>query len=464
MAIYHLNVRYCSKSKGQSAQAKNDYINRNDKYSNRLDDLQFSGYGNMPKFAEDNPQEFWRLSDIYERANARVCTEIVFAFPRELTLEQQQKLVSSFIENTVDSGSNKLPYSFAIHNDKENNNPHCHLIFSERQLDGIDRTAEQFFKRANSKNAEKGGAKKTADFRDREFIKSVRTKWRELANEHLEKYGHAARIDERSYQDQGIDKDPRSRIDRVTWKELKYLESQEKQLGQEITHVVQKVAQEKHYEENKAQGMGAFSARLNAALNNKPPKSSVEKFSQKDDVKHKEQEKTSEKRKESVSQADFDMFIYKTIKNAERPKFEHERKIKEWEKSLKQLKSTYASYKGDLERVESENWGVLGLYQSKEQKAEIERIKGVMGDLSKQFDRTKGYIAEEQEKIEQINKQNKPLYERKAQIMQDNPNLIEKPMAQLHQEQFKRNAEKWEKEQKAKGHNRSISRDDGLSL
>ncbi|MGV2580593.1 UNVERIFIED_CONTAM: MobA/MobL family protein, partial [Neisseria gonorrhoeae] len=97
MAIYHLNVRYCSKSKGQSAQAKNDYINRNDKYSKRLDDLQFSGYGNMPKFAEDNPQEFWRLSDIYERANARVCTEIEFALPRELTLEQQQKLVSSFI-------------------------------------------------------------------------------------------------------------------------------------------------------------------------------------------------------------------------------------------------------------------------------------------------------------------------------------------------------------------------------
>ena len=50
----------------------------------------------MPKFAEDNPQEFWRLSDIYERANARVCTEIEFALPRELTLEQQQKISKFF--------------------------------------------------------------------------------------------------------------------------------------------------------------------------------------------------------------------------------------------------------------------------------------------------------------------------------------------------------------------------------
>ncbi|MGX2968498.1 MobA/MobL family protein, partial [Ursidibacter sp. B-7004-1] len=306
--------------------------------------------------------------------------------------------------------------------------------------------------------------KKNADFRDREFIKSVRKTWSEKANMALEKYGHSSRIDERSYQEQGIDKEPRARLDRVIWQELKYLENQEKQLGQEITQVVQKVAQEKRYEENKAQGMGVFSAKFSATLNNNPLKSSIEPFSQKDDIKYKEQEKTSKKRKESVSQADFDMFIYKTIKNAERPKFEHERKIEEWEKSLKQLKSTYASYKGDLERVESEKWGMLGLYQSKEQKAEIERIKGVMGDLSKQFDRTKEYIAKEQDKIEQINKQNKPLYERKAQIMQDNPSLIEKTMAQLHQEQFKRNAEKWEREQKAKGHSRSISRDDGLSL
>ena len=107
------------------------------------------------------------------------------------------------------------------------------------------------------------------------------------------------------------------------------------------------------------------------------PKNDLEPLSQKVDKNYEYPQKVVENRKESVSQAEFDAFIYKTIKNAERPKLEHERKIEEWEKSLKQLKSTYASYNGDLERLESEKWGMLGLYQSKEQKAEIERIKGL---------------------------------------------------------------------------------------
>ena len=48
--------------------------------------------------------------------------------------------------------------------------------------------------------------------------------------------------------------------------------------------------------------------------------------------------------------------------------------------------------------------------------------------------------------------------------MRDNPSLIEKSMAQLHQEQFKRNSEKWEQEQKSKQKDRALSRDEGLSL
>lgn len=446
MAIYHLNIRHCSRDKWQSAQAKFDYINRIDKYSKKLEDLQYSQNGNLPSFAQNNPELFWQSADKFERANARICTEIEFALPRELNLEQQAELVSSFIKKTIDNEKRKLPFSFAIHNDKANNNPHCHLVFSVRQLDGIERSAEQFFKRANSKNAELGGAKKDRDVIQKDFLKDVRKMWSEQANLSLEKYGYAARIDERSYQEQGIEKEPRSRLDRVTWQELKRLESNADFFREVIERKRQQIADEK------------------AEIARNASKNVLEPFSQKGDTKYKQTQKFAENRKESVSQAEFDMFIYKTIRNAERPKFEHERKIEEWEKSLKQLKSSYASYKSDLERLESEKWGVLGLYQSKEQKVEIERIKGIMGDLSAQFDREKGYIAKEQEKIDKISEQNKPLYERKAQIMRDNPNLIEKSMSQLHQEQFKRNAEKWEQEQKNKQKDRALSRDNGLSL
>ena len=84
-----------------------------------------------------------------------------------------------------------MPYSFAIHNDKANNNPHCHLIFSERQLDGIERSEEQFLNVQIQKCRIRRN-EKTADFRDRDFIKAVRKTWSEQANFALEKHGHTA--------------------------------------------------------------------------------------------------------------------------------------------------------------------------------------------------------------------------------------------------------------------------------
>ncbi|NBI14108.1 MobA/MobL family protein [[Haemophilus] felis] len=466
MAIYHLNIRHCSRNKGQSAQAKFDYINRNDKYSKKLDDLQYSKSGNMPSFAQNNPELFWQSVDKFERANARVCTEIEFALPRELTLEQQQELVSSFIEKTINNEQRKLPFSFAIHNDKANNNPHCHLVFSVRQLDGIDRTAEQFFKRANSKNAELGGAKKDREVIQKDFLQSVRKSWSEQANLALEKYGHTARIDERSYQEQGLEQQARPRLDRVTWQELSRLEQENHSLGREIEKLQGNIQAEKRNEKMIAKGVEYMERKIFGSLSENTPKSSIERQNKKSEQSQGESKKTPENAQKAVSQMEFDLFIYKDLKNAERPKFEHERKIQEWEKNLENKKSSYASYKGDLERVESEKWGMLGLYQSKEQKAEIERIKGILSDLSEGFNQVKGYIAEEREKIEQISKQNQPLYDRKAEMLRSNPELVEKPMTQLHSEFMQRATERWEKEQKIKQQNRSLSRDrdDYLSL
>ena len=41
-----------------------------------------------------------------------------------------------------------------------NDQPHVHLMFNERLQDGIERDPEQYFKRYNSKNPERGGLKK----------------------------------------------------------------------------------------------------------------------------------------------------------------------------------------------------------------------------------------------------------------------------------------------------------------
>ncbi|MDY5974915.1 MAG: MobA/MobL family protein [Streptococcus hyovaginalis] len=450
MAIYHLNVRYCSKSKGQSAQAKNEYINRNDKYSKRLDDLQFSGFGNMPKFAENNPQKFWQASDIYERANARVCTEIVFALPRELNLEQQQELVQSFINSTVNSERNKLPYSFAIHNDKANNNPHCHLIFSERQLDGIERSEEQFFKRANSKNAELGGTKKTADFRDRDFIKAVRKTWSEQANFSLEKHGHTARIDERSYQEQGIDKEPRARLDRVTWQELQRLEENAEFFAEVIERKQNQIEQEK------------------VEITKNAPKNTLEPFSQKDDIKHEQIKKVAENRKESVSQAEFDRFL---IENWLEP---NQKFINACEKRAK-MRSEWEQYGKDLERINGDykalnekKQGLFGLWETKEQKqtkqeleSEYYRIKALRKEKAEEHDTYN-------DKINQYEKDTiEPLRKQIEQMKADNPHLEQRNHQQLMAMKFK-GLEQWAKDklQREQSQKRQIShsKDSDLSL
>ncbi|WP_407217985.1 MobA/MobL family protein [Escherichia coli] len=71
--------------------------------------------------------------------------------------------------------------------------PHFHLMFSERQVDGIDRDPEQYFKRYNAKAPEKGGARKgygpsagqtlTKAERAAE-LKELRGRWEAMCNAH----------------------------------------------------------------------------------------------------------------------------------------------------------------------------------------------------------------------------------------------------------------------------------------
>lgn len=169
MANYHLSVKTgknvgSSGSRGASHYA---YINREGKY--KRDDLEQIESGNLPSWAVD-AQHFWKVADKYERANGRVYTELEISLPRELNQEQRQELVQQFVEKTL--GKN-FTYSYAIHaplaSDGEQN-PHVHLMFCERKLDGIDRTEQQFFRRYNPKNPELGGAGKDRYFSARIFV------------------------------------------------------------------------------------------------------------------------------------------------------------------------------------------------------------------------------------------------------------------------------------------------------
>jgi hypothetical protein len=90
-------------------------------------------------------------------------------------------------------------------------------MFSERQVDGIDRDPEQYFKRYNAKAPEKGGARKgygpsagqtlTKAERAAE-LKELRGRWEAMCNAHLERAGVEQRIDMRSHAERGTGLEP----------------------------------------------------------------------------------------------------------------------------------------------------------------------------------------------------------------------------------------------------------------
>jgi hypothetical protein len=128
-----------------------------------------------------------------------------------LTPQQRKELVQTFVEQEL---GEKHAYTWAIHTPKASieggEQPHAHIMYSERLQDGIERSPDQFFKRYNSKNPERGGCQKsntakTAEQRKTELVE-LRERFADLQNAYLEEYGHADRVDHRSLADQGIER------------------------------------------------------------------------------------------------------------------------------------------------------------------------------------------------------------------------------------------------------------------
>ena len=212
MAIYHLSVKTGSRGGWQSAKAKSEYIEREGKYEKDRDELAYSESGNMPEWAEDDPQKYWEAADEHERANGSLFKEVEFALPVELDDGQQRELASSFAADLT--GGGRLPYTMAIHRGG-GDNPHVHLMISERGLDGHARDAEQWFKRANKADPEKGGALKTRSFMNKEWLGNTRKAWETAANTALERAGRSERIDHRSLAAQRAEAIERGQVDRA---------------------------------------------------------------------------------------------------------------------------------------------------------------------------------------------------------------------------------------------------------
>lgn len=217
MAIGRLSMKVGKAGKAGPHAA---YIAREGQYANRLErgeKLEATEAGNMPAWAQSNPLAFWQAADAYERKNGTTYREMEIALPRELDAEQRAALVREFVRQEI---GDRHAYQWAIHVPTAadgGEQPHVHLMFSERQRDGIERDPEQYFRRYNAKAPEKGGARKgygpsagqtlTKAERAAE-LKELRGRWEAMCNAHLERAGVEQRIDMRSHAERGTGLEP----------------------------------------------------------------------------------------------------------------------------------------------------------------------------------------------------------------------------------------------------------------
>lgn len=189
---------------GATAKNRFHYITRTSHFKSYKESvseqIEFVRSGNMPSFAEGKPAEFWQAADVFERSNGRTCSSLVVALPKELNQAQRIELAEAFIIEFADRY--RFPFSCAIHNHAGSiagiEQPHLHLMYSERHVDGIDRSAEQFFKRYNPKDPQKGGAQKlTADVlgMGKAQLQLYRQKTEELINNSLMRYAPMKQVE-----------------------------------------------------------------------------------------------------------------------------------------------------------------------------------------------------------------------------------------------------------------------------
>jgi len=194
---------------GATAKNRFHYITRTSHFKSYKESvseqIEFVRSGNLPSFAEGKPAEFWQAADVYERSNGRTCSSLVVALPKELNQAQRIELAEAFITEFADRY--RFPFSCAIHNHAGSiagiEQPHLHLMYSERHVDGIDRSAEQFFKRYNPKDPQKGGAQKlTADVlgMGKAQLQLYRQKTEELINDSLMRYAPMKQVEIRGIQ------------------------------------------------------------------------------------------------------------------------------------------------------------------------------------------------------------------------------------------------------------------------
>jgi hypothetical protein len=239
MAIYHLEVKIISRGSGKSAveaaafqsneKLVNSYNGLTHDYS-KLHDVEYTEImlpdGAKPELSDR--ETLWNAVEAAEKQkNSQLAREVEIALPIELDRSERIQLVREYVkQNFVDAG---MCADIAVHVSADENadpeavkrdNPHAHIMLTMRpiNLDG-DRpfgdkakkvyVLDQDGNRIKLKSGRwKSRKLNTTNWDSKDSLLRWRASWAEMCNAALENKGVAARIDQRSYKDQGLERIP----------------------------------------------------------------------------------------------------------------------------------------------------------------------------------------------------------------------------------------------------------------
>ena len=148
-----------------------------------------------PEWATDRAK-LWNAAEQSEkRKNSTVAREFEVALPSELSADQRRKLAHDFARELVKRHG--FAVDVAIHapgKEGDTRNHHAHILCTTRKL-----TAEGFTEKTRELDDRATGAQEVTHWREQ---------WAGLTNAALERAGHAVRVDHRSLEMQGIDREP----------------------------------------------------------------------------------------------------------------------------------------------------------------------------------------------------------------------------------------------------------------
>lgn len=240
MAIYHLSVSNVSRASGSRATATLSYITGKRVHDERRGETY--DYGRKERvlrvgtlLPEGAPAEFadpavlFNAVELHETGRtARPAKKIVVALPREFTPRQRVQALEEYIRENLNADGYAATY--AIHEDREGNNPHAHILVANRQIDPatggwarlkqrMEYVLDEWGERVPLIDPETGRQKTDKRGRrqwkrtsvslnplDRKAkLKALRESWAKTCNARLDE---TARIDHRSLEDQGSDLEP----------------------------------------------------------------------------------------------------------------------------------------------------------------------------------------------------------------------------------------------------------------